>query len=228
MVRGAMAVTQPPSFSSRLTGWLVTHLPATVVTLTGILAYSVLRVSYATFYGRFDVEPEEVGLGQTEIIAHTALALFVSTLIVVAYLVLTYPLWRALGVRPYRVPSNAPLWRRVWAFTSTPYWYIVVPPVAVLAFLVLVTLPGRAGSLADQVERGQTVRPPISFRVVDLHVKALPVTLRSLGGDRLPAQLRSPSLRYLGEAGGALVLYDWRTERVIRLPVSSVVVMTSN
>ena len=222
-----MAVNQPPSFFSRLTGWLVTHLPATVFTLTGILAYSVLRVSYATFYGRFDVEPEEVGLGQTEIIAHTALALFVSTLIVVAYLVLTYPLWRALGVRPYRVPSNAPLWRRMWAFTSTPYWYIVAPPLALLAFVVLVTLPGRARSLADQVEKGQTVRPPASFRAVDLHVKALPVRLTSLGEDPLPARLRSPSLRYLGQAGGVLVLYDWKAERVIRLPTGSVVVMTS-
>jgi len=223
-----MAVPQPPSFSSRLTKWVATHLPATAIALLGIVAYSVLRVSYATFYGRFDVEPEEVGLGQTEIIAHTALALIVSILFFGGMMGLAYLVMGVLGARPGPVPADAPPWRRALAFTGTLYWLIVLPTVFILALLVLYTLPQRARSLADQVEQGQSVRPPVSVRILDLHVKALPVTLRSLGADPLPAQLRSPSLRYLGQAGGVLVLYDWKTERVIRLPAGSVVVMTSN
>jgi hypothetical protein len=62
----------------------------------------------------------------------------------------------------------------------------------------------------------------------DLYVKALPATLTSLSGNDLPRQLRSHSLRYLGKADGVLVLYDWRTEKTFRLPMSSVVVTTSN
>jgi hypothetical protein len=228
MVGSAMAVTQPPPFFSRPTGWVATHLPATAITLAGIVAYSVLRVSYATFYGRFDIEPEEVGLGQTEIIAHTALALIVSVLFFAGVMGIAFVLLRLLGIRSYRVAANAPAWRKALAFTSTPYWIIVIPTIFIIALLVLFTLPQRARSLADQVEEGGTVRPPISFRILDLHVKALPVKLTRIGADPLPAQVRSPSLRYLGEAGGVVVLYDWKKERVIRLPASSVVVMTPN
>jgi hypothetical protein len=224
----AMAVTQPPSFLSRLTSWMATHAPATAITLAGIIIYSVLRVSYATFYGRFNVEPEEVGLGQTEIIAHAALGLIVLILWTGGVMGLAYLGLRVLGLRPYRAPSSAPVWRRALAFTSTPYWIIVIPTILSVALFVLISLPAQARSLADQVEEGETIRPPASIRSLDLHVKALPVTLRSLGAGAFPLQLRSPSLRYLGGAGEVLVLYDWKTERVIRLPASSVVVMTSS
>ena len=221
-------MTQPPSLFYRLTRWAAAHLPATAITLLGIISYSILRVSYATFYGRFDVEPEEVGLGQTEIIAHTALALIFVVLLVGGVMGISFLLLRALGViRPHRVPSEAPVWGRALAFTSTPYWIIALPTVFTLALVLLFTLPQRARSLADEVERGETVHPPVSFRILDLHVRALPVELMSLGADVLPAQLRAPSLRCLGEADGVLVLYDWKSKRVLRLPASSVVVMTS-
>lgn len=225
----AIAVTQPASTFSRLTSWVATHLAATATTLVGIVAYSVLRVSYATFYGRFDVEPEEVGLGQTEIITHTILGLIALVLLVGAFMGFEFMALKALGgIRPVRVPDTGPLWRRALAFTTTPYWIILLPTLFTLALFVLFALPERAGSLADQVQKGETVRPPVSWHLLDLHVKALPVTLKSLGSDPLAAQLRSPSLRYLGEAGGLLVLYDWRAKKVIRLPAGSVMVLTSN
>lgn len=49
----------------------------------------VLRVSYATFSRRFGVEPEEVGLGQTDILAQTGLGL-VLVLLIGGFMVFIY------------------------------------------------------------------------------------------------------------------------------------------
>jgi hypothetical protein len=222
-----MAVSEPRSLSSRVKGSIAAHLPATIIAVAGLIAYSVLRLSYATFYGRFDVEPEEVGLGQTQIIGHTVLALIAFILLTGAVLVVSFLGMRLLGVRSYRLPDDAPLWRRAMSFTSTAYWMVGLPFLIAIGSLLLFALPERARSLADQVEAGETVRPPVSFRWLDLHVKALPAKLTSLRGEPLPMQLESRSLRYLGEAGGVVVLYDWKAERVLRVPTGSVVLTTS-
>jgi hypothetical protein len=228
MVRGAMAATRAPSSFWRVTSWVGTHLLA-VATIAGFIVYGFLRVSYATFYGRFDVEPEEVGLGQTEILTQSGLFLFVYVLFIGVVLGLAFLAYRAIGIRPVILEPDAPFWRRAVAFTSGPYWMVVIPTVLGLSFLVLFELPVRARTLADQVERGETVRPSGSFTLrAGLHVKAVPVRLTTLGGDELPSELRSPSLLYLGQASGVLIVYDWEAERVIRLPMDSVVMTTSH
>jgi hypothetical protein len=223
-----MAVSQPRSVFSRAAGWVATHLAASVFALVAALLYALLRVSYRTFYARFDVQPEDVGLGQTEILTQTGLFLLVYVLFWSGYMVLSYVIFRAMGLRPYRDPRDAPLWRRAWAFMSSPYWFVFVAPVVILASTLFYYLPDRARALADGVEKGETVRPPssLSLRLVDLSVEALPARLTSLGENDLPAELRSRSLRYLGEAGGILILYDWKTKRTIRLPAGSMVVTT--
>ena len=199
------------------------------VAIAGAVFYGVLRVSYTNFYARFDVEPEEVGLGQTEIVIQTGLLLLVSMVFVGVVMGAGFLIMKAMGAVPATdVAPDASLFRRALAFSGTPYSMIVVPAIFILALLVLVSLPGRGRSLADRVEKGETVRPPVSLTHWDLYVKALPATLTSLSGNDLPRQLRSHSLRYLGKADGVLVLYDWRTEKTFRLPMSSVVVTTSN
>ena len=199
------------------------------VAIAGAVFYGVLRVSYTNFYARFDVEPEEVGLGQTEIVIQTGLLLLVSMVFVGVVMGAGFLIMKAMGAVPATdVAPDASLFRRALAFSGTPYSMIVVPAIFILALLVVVSLPGRGRSLADRVEKGETVRPPVSLTHWDLYVKALPATLTSLSGNDLPRQLRSHSLRYLGKADGVLVFYDWRTEKTFRLPMSSVVVTTSN
>jgi hypothetical protein len=223
-----MAATKAPSSFWRVTSWVGTHLLA-VATIAGFTVYGLLRVSYATFYGRFDVEPEEVGLGQTEILTQSGLVLFVYVLFTGVVLGLAFLAYRAMVIRPAILEPNASLWRRALAFISGPYWMVGIPTVFAIGSLVLYELPVRARTLADQVERGETVRPSASFTLrTGLHVKAVPVRLTTLGGDELPSELTSPSLRYLGQASGVLILYDWKAERVIRLPMDSVVVTTSH
>jgi hypothetical protein len=124
------------------------------------------------------------------------------------------------------VPPGVSLWRRAVSFTTGPYWIVVIPTSLMLVVVLGFALPARGRELADRVERGDAVRPPGgSFRSLDLHVKALPVTLTPLGQDELPAELKSRSLRYFGRASGGLILYDWKAEKVIRVPADSVVVV---
>jgi hypothetical protein len=228
MLHGSMA-DEARSLFAQAARWIGTHVAATTVAIAGALFYGVLRVSYANFYGRFDVEPEEVGLGQTEILTQTGVLLFVTVLLVGSFMAVEYVLLRALGALPSdKAPAGAPLWRRALAFTRTPYWIILIPTILILVFLVAFSLPGRARGLADRVERGEAVRPRVSLVHWDLAVRALPASLRSLGGNTLPRYLRSRSLRYLGKGGGVLVLYDWKTKRTLRVPMGSVAVMTSD
>jgi hypothetical protein len=125
-----------------------------------------------------------------------------------------------------RAPPDASLRTRATFFLTGPYWVVVLPSVFMIALLVFYELPVQAGVLADRVERGETVRPAVGFsfpRVVPdiLRVMAIPVTLSALGEDELSAELSSTSLRYLGQAGGVLVLYDSESDKVIRLPTGS-------
>ena len=136
MVQEPMEGAKPSSLISRLARWVATHLAATVVAVAGFIVYVIVRGSYATFYERFDVEPEEVGLGQTQIITHTAWLLFVLVVLMGAVLGLGYVILRAVGFRRTldRLPANAPLRWRLTAFTTTPYFMIVLPLVVLLVF----------------------------------------------------------------------------------------------
>jgi hypothetical protein len=236
-----MASTQPPWSLSRLARWVAEHLNATIVTLAGLGMYAVLRASYETFYGRFGVEPEEVGIGQTEILAQTGIALvifglFVAGLFLLGYLTLmavVATVWRleAWRLPPTRRPPGVSwwsLWRAAATRTSVPYVFIVLTVALLLAFVAF-SLPARGRELAHRVESGKTVRLEAGPLGVsgDLHVEALPVTLAPLGHDDLPAKLKSPSLRYLGQAGGVFVLYDWEAKKTIRVSTAAVVAMTS-
>jgi hypothetical protein len=53
----------------RPAGWL--KAAATTGTALGLVTYSVLRVDYALFYRRFGLRPEDVGLGQAELISQS-------------------------------------------------------------------------------------------------------------------------------------------------------------
>jgi len=50
-------------------GWL--KAAASASTALGLVTYAVLRIDYALFYGRFGLKPEDVGLGQTDLIAQS-------------------------------------------------------------------------------------------------------------------------------------------------------------
>jgi hypothetical protein len=222
----------------RLVQWLGTHLTATVITLVGIVAYSTLNISYTIFYGRFDVDPHEVGLGQKEILLQTGLGLAWLIAVFGAFLAVIYFVPRffarnMLKTWKHGVPPNASLGDRLlyrvsvfFAAPSGRFLFVYLPIAAITVILLAYSLPSEARDLADKVEKGEIIRPPNSLSA-DLHVKALSVRLVSRDARTLPSRYRSSSLRYLGEANGTVVLYDWKTKETFRVAASNYDVITS-
>lgn len=58
-----------PRWESAPAGWL--KAAASTSTALGLLTYALLRVDYALFYRRFGLKPEDVGLGQAELISQS-------------------------------------------------------------------------------------------------------------------------------------------------------------
>jgi hypothetical protein len=71
---------------SRAPDWLKAAASAT--TALGILTYAVLRVDYALFYDRFGLKPEDVGLGQAELISQSVAGVVVILVLLFVELVL--------------------------------------------------------------------------------------------------------------------------------------------
>lgn len=75
-----------------------------VVSALGVSIYLVLRTAYAVFYNSFDVAPEEVGLGQTEILVQSAV-IVVAVLVVILGLALSMLMFADYFERlPFRYP----------------------------------------------------------------------------------------------------------------------------
>lgn len=62
--------------------WVLGHSIA-LVTILGVVLYGAIRLSYAIYYGKLGLTPEEVGLGYAEILARSAMGIVVLIMIVV-------------------------------------------------------------------------------------------------------------------------------------------------
>jgi hypothetical protein len=60
----------------RVARWCVEHWQV-AITITGLITYGYLRLSYDLFYGTFGLRPEDVGLGYADVLAQTVLGLIV-------------------------------------------------------------------------------------------------------------------------------------------------------
>jgi hypothetical protein len=127
---------------------------ASTTTAIGIVTYAVLRVDYALFYDRFGLKPEDVGLGQAELISQSLagvvliLAVTFVELVILATLVW---IWGVLllairtlfgdvarrdGIVAAILLGSLPLWwalgQVIGATTAAPWVLVAVGPVALL------------------------------------------------------------------------------------------------
>jgi hypothetical protein len=75
--------------------WLKAAVSAT--TALGIVTYAVLRVDYALFYDRFGLKPEDVGLGQAELISQSLSGVVLMLVLFFVLLVFLFVMMRILG-----------------------------------------------------------------------------------------------------------------------------------
>src|SRR4051812_13661890 len=180
--------------------WLKQRSLTELLALAGVFAYGVTFLACVTFYGSFGVEPSDVGLGYTEMLAQAGvfLALFGAP-----------PLFATLVWRSENRRS-----RHYHLITGVG----VIGPVVLVGFL---SLYSAARAASRVVERGEV--PPDILGLLpwdDVEIAGVR-WLKDADAGRIA--LPRCVVR-LGEASGTEVFYDPRGSRTIRIPQSAVVV----
>jgi len=189
--------------------------PAVVVSLAGALMYVAVSLGHASFYGRFGIDPAEVGLGYTETLTRAG-RVFLPFVVLV--LMLGLVLGKGLGNRLLASVDRARVRSRVLR----------------ICFVALVVLaiwfPAWYGAQADDVARGEPLRPePDRLRSLWLNplgIRAEPVLVEWTSNDAdEPYPFGSEKVMYLGRADGVAVFYDPATDQTVRVPDSDVVIV---
>jgi hypothetical protein len=199
---------------TRPLGWIATFArqnPVVVVSWIGGLAYLVARSAQTSFYSKFGVEPDDVGLGYAATLSRAAALLLV--LSIVAGIALT----AAAVVRPAR-PSAVRGLR--------------VPAVGfALATLVFFAgwMPATYTRDAHLVKRGHSLRPPglsTPIRVLTnpLGLRVEPVRVSWIAGTNAAYDFARERVMYLGSANGVAVFFDPSRRRTLRVPAGDIVV----
>lgn len=219
--------------------------PVVLVSLLGAIAYVVTRLSQTSFYSKFGVEPEDVGLSYEQTLTRAAPSLLILSL--VAGLV-TLGFWELVFRRilrrprspveksmpstlgPLPPPPHGRARRRfsAWIADHSLMWSAV--QFTTVALLVLaIWMPFAGDFKANDVKEGRTVRPaglstihrlitnPLAIRVERVRVSWI---------DEMKAvyDFSSSDVMYLGRADGVAVFVDPRNDRTIHVPDSSIVI----
>jgi hypothetical protein len=188
------------------------------LTAIGLIVYAILRSSYWSFYSRFGVTPEEVGLGYIDTLTRSAPTLFLGITIIVG--------------------ANAFLAYQVFAIRGQWLWRVVGLTLAFLLMSVSAAGPSRAQTLAGVVEQGIPVHPRSLFELIAVQVdyvtlvpKERPTTgqqasRRPLGQVQSDGIEARTSLMYFGQSNQIAVFYDHTNRQVIRVPIGDVTMLT--
>jgi hypothetical protein len=180
--------------------------PVVVVSWIGALAYLVARSAQTSFYSKFGVEPDDVGLGYADTLSRAAGLLLLLSLL--AALVLTVA--AAVGsVRMLAVPA--------------------VGIALVLLLVLAIWMPAAYTRDARDVKDGKALRPPglsTPLRVVTnpLGLRVEPVRVSWIGEAKAAYDFGRGEVMYLGSADGTAVFFDPRNRRTVRVPAGDVVV----
>jgi hypothetical protein len=196
------------------------------LTILGVTAYIMLRYSYWSFFNRFGVTLEEVGLGYANVLARSGPLLAFAILLPICI--------------------SAMLARRVLG--SHRLGTITLASAIAIVLIVFVAGPLRAKSLADAVERGRPIRPRAIGELLDLRVDhvttaaptqdpaAAPTQDPAAGqqsGKQVPDErpttneiVGRSTLLYFGQANGVAVLYDYERRQIIRVSITRMTILT--
>jgi hypothetical protein len=167
--------------------------------------YGLIRLGHQTFYSRFGLSPDDVGLGYGEALARAA-GFTAYLLAVILGLALLAFLMEG-GERPQG---------------RYLYGLVVGGLLALLVFSIFSVLSD-ARAAADKVEKGKAVRPAF---MLDYGIRAEPA--RITWHDDAPAglrELRSHGLMMLGNSAGTVVVYDdVDDKRTLRIPANAITV----
>lgn len=218
---------KPPTEPTGVVGFAVKN-PLVVVSLVGAVAYFIARLGQTSFYHRFEVEPEDVGLAYSETLSRAAVGLLIVSIVAAIYV------WIASHFRedvydPTAVRQPSGEYVSPPSYTGVALGFAVVA-LGVLAVWLPITYPRRA----DDVKDGKALHPGgITYRVIKnpLALRAEPVRVRWID-DKAKGRYAfgSGEVMYLGAANGVAVFYDPRPEKrqTVRVPDSDIVIDHDN
>jgi hypothetical protein len=214
-------------FPRRVRDWLVTN-PLPAVTIAGAVVYAIVRTALQRFYVTLGVEPEEVGLGYSDVLARTVFGLVIYLLIALGVAAVS---WLLLAVLRGRMGIDDPL-RGYTPPRSLEWWMnrtlrgfpVIMGCLSVILFVFL--LFDAADVASNDVRSGRAVRPGYSGWEVfnnPLALRADLVKVEWLGEDKPRALMdTNTKVMYLGRSEGVIVLYDTTHQRTLRLPGANV------
>jgi hypothetical protein len=202
---------------------------APVLAVGAILLYGYLSVAYDNFYRGLGIDPADVGLSYTGVLARSS-----------GFVIVCLAAAGTLAIIPTILGFGRPEERRKNPSRFTALFALI----GIILSLLLIDPLLTAGDAARDVREGKPVGPihilgwpispvpPVPFsRLPVLAIHADPATVEP-GGKRAEApaveRLQGRKVLYLGQAGGAVVLYDPGDQQAVYVSASSIVLHVSN
>jgi hypothetical protein len=191
--------------SSRLATF-ASQNPVAVVSWIGAVAYFVTRMAQTSFYSKFGLEPEDVGLGYAQTLSRAAALLLLISLVTVV--------WLAASTR-HR--ARGPL---ILAAGRLAVWTLVV---------LALWMPLTYTRDAHRVKEGKALRPaglstPNRIVTNPLGLRVEPVRVSWIDKARAAHDFGSDRVVYLGRAEGIAVFYDAEKRQTVRVPEGDIVI----
>jgi hypothetical protein len=196
-----------------------------ILTVAGVAWYTIIGLSYATFYGRLSIAPSDVGLSYAAILASSIGSAMYGLLIVIGVLVGMFILV-AIGEWIIALRRSTPFYIDASAFFKGAVQGVGVA-LLILSFIVL-------PSIAFQATKSVRDGTPVSTKfgpidVLNIRADVAYVEAVSKSGEN-PAidKLMHRKLLYLGQNGGTAVFYDSASDNAIYVPTSEIVLVVDN
>jgi hypothetical protein len=214
-------------------------LVPTLGVLTAV-TYALLRGAYVQFYYGFNVTPEEVGLGKTELLSQALVGptlIFLTVLVLVTlfdFLVTTVEvlgtsLWGRILGRQDSAEQDDPSLTSSLAKSVSGGRLLVIASF-IIAYLVLSLYSQAQSAVRDVVNRGVTITDVHAalgrFAIPLLNIVAYSATVEWKEKEKTPALIRERAncVLYLGKSNGTTIVYNVGSQKTIRFPSDDAVV----
>ena len=184
--------------------------PVVVISLIGAAAFVGTRLAQTTFYSRFGLEPEDVGLTYTETLTRAAVALVVLCVVPVFIALIVWSIIRLYASPEPRVSRRSALMRQAFSALA-----------GAAAVLLVAFVADTYKARALDVKNGMPMRPagitwdfienPLALRAERVGVSWIDDTKEGYAFDK-------GDVMYLGRAAGVAVFYDPHSDRTVRIP----------
>lgn len=203
----------------RWRAWFADLSPVAVASWLGVFAYFVTRLGQTSFYSKFGLEPEDVGLGYAETLSRAAVGLL-SILLVAGTYTLVVGLLQRLYFGAPRGERRGP----IGSFAMSVFYFMLIA-----LPILLLWMPHSYSGDADRVRDGKSVRPagvssPLRIITNPLGLRVEPVRVSWIDDTHAAYDFGRNEVMYLGHADGIAVFFDPRNQRTVRVPENNIVI----